>query len=139
VTALGLSTLLFGGAYAALGGGLIIGGVNWFMHPPSKEPMVRVITLGGIVPALIIVLGGAFLLPAFLGLLAGWGVLLRKQWGRILAFIVAVVAILLGLLWVSGSDPDANAIAIGAAQLLYSILAFVILIVKGAEFSRSRV
>jgi hypothetical protein len=51
---------------------------------------------------------------------------------------VAVVAIPLGLLWVSGTDPDASAIAIGAAQILYGILVFFILILNGAEFSRLR-
>jgi len=127
-----------GCAYAALGGGLIIAGADWLVHP-SKEPLVQVMALGGIAPAFMIVFGVAFLPPGILGLLAGLGILLRKQWGRILTFILAVAAILLGLVWVGGSDQEATDIAIGAAQILYGILAFVILIKKGAEFSRPRV
>jgi hypothetical protein len=136
VTVIGLITLLLGGSYAALGGLLIFAGADWLEHS-SKEPMVQVIALGGIVPALLIVLGGAFLLPAILGLLGGSGVLLRQQWGRILTFILAVAAILLGLVWVV--DQQAANIAVGAAQILYGILAFVILIINRAEFSRPRV
>jgi hypothetical protein len=133
VTILGLITLLLGGAYAALGGQLILGGAGWLVKP-GGDPWVQVIALGGIVPALIILLGIAFLVQGLLGLLAGSGILLRKAWGRILTFILAVLAILLGLVWVSGGD--ATDIALGAAQVLYGILAFVILIRKGAEFSR---
>jgi hypothetical protein len=138
VTVLGLGTLLLGGCYAAFGGSAIFAGADWFAHP-SKEPMVQVIALGGIVPGLLIMFGVAFLVQGILGLLAGLGILLRKQWGRILTFIVAIVAILWGLVWVGGSDQGATDIAVGAAQILYGLLAFVILIKKGAEFSRPRV
>ena len=44
----------------------------------------------------------AFLPLGILGLLAGSGILLRQQWGRILTLILAVLAILLGLVWVAG-------------------------------------
>jgi hypothetical protein len=137
VTVLGLSTLLLGVAYAALGGWLIFAGADMLMHP-SKDPWVQIITIGGFVPALVIALGVAFLPPGILGLLGGLGLILRQQWGRILTFIVAVVPILLGLIWVVGSNWDATDIAVGAVQLLYGILAFVILIMNGAEFSRPR-
>ena len=133
VTVLGLITLLLGGVYAALGGQLILGGAGWFAQP-SGDPWVQVIALGGIVPATIILLGIAFLVQGLLGLLGGSGVLLRRPWGRILTFILAVLAILLGLAWVSGGE--AADIALGAAQVLFGILAFVILIRKGAEFFR---
>jgi len=96
VTLLGLITLLLGGAYAALGGQLILGGAGWLVQP-GGDPWVQVIALRGIVPAMIILLGIAFLVQGLLGLLAGSGVLLRKQWGRILTFILAILAILLGL------------------------------------------
>src|SRR6185437_851772 len=103
VTLLGLITLLLGGAYAALGGCLILAGAGWF-GPPGGDPWVQIIALGGIVPAMIILLGIAFLAQGLLGLLAGLWVLLRKQSGRILTFILGVLAILLGLAWVSGGD-----------------------------------
>ena len=95
--------------------------------------------LGGIVPVLLIALGVVFLLLGILGLLAGLGVLLRQQWGRILTFIVAVAVILTGLLVVSGSDQEPTDIAVGAGQILYGIAAFVILITNGAEFCQPRV
>jgi hypothetical protein len=138
VTILGLSTLLLGGAYAAVGGWVIFAGADMLVHP-SKDPWIQLATFYGIVPALLIVLGLAVLPLAILGLLAGLGVLLRKQWGRVLTFTVAVVAILLGLLWVVGSDWDTTDIAVGAVQILYGSLAFVVLLKKRAEFSRPRV
>ena len=137
VTVIGLSTLLMGVAYTVFGGGAIIAGADWLVHP-RKDPQIQVIALGGIIPGLFILFGAAFLLPGILGLLAGLGVLLRKPWSRILTFILAVVAILLGLVWVGGSDQEVNEIAIGAVQILYGILAFVVLLLHGVEFSRPR-
>jgi hypothetical protein len=101
--------------------------------------MTQVVALGGIVPAFIIVFGAAFLLLGILVLLAGVGLLWRKQWGRVLTFILAVVAILLGLAWALGGDQGARDVPLGATQILYGILALVILIQKGAEFSRPQV
>jgi hypothetical protein len=134
VTIIGLITLLLGGAYAAFGGFLIFAGASW-LGEPRKDPWEQMATLFGILPAFAVLIGVAFLPPGILGLLAGLGVLLRQQWGRILTFLLAVLAILLGLGWVAGSDWDATDIALGAAQVLYGILAFVTLIVRSAEFS----
>jgi hypothetical protein len=130
-----------GAAYAALAGGLIIAGADLLIRP-TQEPVVRVFALGGIVPALIVALGIAFLLPGILALLAGLGVLLRKQWGRILTLIVAVLAILLGLLWGTGVQDavqDLIDLAVAVVQILYGVMAFVILSTKGTEFSRCQV
>jgi hypothetical protein len=135
VTVLGLLTLLLGCAYAAFGGSAIFAGTDWFVHG-NKEPMADVIALGGIVPGFIIMFGIAFLPPGLLALCAGVGTLLRKQWGRILTYVVAVMAILLGLVWVIGSDQDLTDIAVGAAQILYGVLAFCILTLNCAEFYR---
>jgi hypothetical protein len=94
---------------------------------------------------LMTVIGVASLLQGVVGMLAGLGVLWRKQWGRIVTFILAVLAILWGLLFMGGSfeggafEQGATYIALGAAQLLYGILAFVILIQKRGEFSRPRI
>jgi hypothetical protein len=85
------------------------------------------------------VIGVAFLLQGVLGMLAGLGVLWHKPWGRIMTFVVAVLAILWGLASLGFYDQGAIYIAFGAAQLLYGILAFVILIKSGAAFSRPRV
>jgi fumarate reductase subunit D len=137
VTVLGLITLLLGGAYAALGGQLILAGASW-AGQSGGDPWGPVATLFGILPALLIAVGVAFLPLGLLGLLAGAGVLLRKPWGRILTFILAVLAIQLGLVWVGGGDQDATDIVLGAAQVFYGILAFVILIGNGAAFFRAR-
>jgi hypothetical protein len=137
VTVLGLMTLLLGGAYTALGSWFVFAGVDWLEHP-SKDPWVQTFALGGLVPAFIVLIGLGFLMPGFLGLLAGSGVLMRKQWGRILTFMFAVPVILLGLLWVSGVQDavqDSTVVVVGATQILYGILAFVTLIMNRAEFS----
>ncbi len=138
VTVLGLCTLLLGCVYAAFACWAIFAGADSLLHP-SKDAMVQIIALGGIVPALMIVLGVAFLILGILGLLAGFGVLWHKPWGRILTFILAAATVQLGLLWLSGVQDviqDSTDIVVGAAQILYGILATVILVMNGAEFAR---
>jgi hypothetical protein len=139
VTVLGLFTLLCGAGYAILGGYLILAVVGWFVRPdadPSKQMLAPLFLLA----APLLVGGGLlFLLLGILVLLAALGVLGRKPWGRILTFIVAVLAILLGLLWLSGVGDvlqDATDLILGVAQVLYGILALVILSTKRAAFSR---
>lgn len=101
VTVLGVMTLLLGGAYMTFGSWFVFAGVDWLEHP-SKDPWVQAFALGGLVPAFIALIGVGFLMPGILGLLAASGVLMRKHWGRILTFVFAVPAILLGLLWIRG-------------------------------------
>jgi hypothetical protein len=137
LTVLDLITLLLEVAYAALAGQLILAGASWARRFEG-DPRGPVATLFGFGPALLIAVGVAFLPLSLPGLLAGSGALLRKQWGRILTFSLAVLTILLGLLWLGGGDQDVTDIAIGGAPLSYGILAFVILIRKGAEFTRPR-
>ena len=135
VTVIGLITLLMGGYGVVFGGWVIFAGADWLEHP-SKDPWIRAFALGGFVPALMVILGIVFLMLGMGGVLAGLGVILRKQWGRILTFIIAVVASLSGLTCVSDFDQATTDIAIGAAQFLYGILTFVILIKYRADFSR---
>jgi hypothetical protein len=49
----------------------------------------------------------------------------------VLTCVVAVVAILLGLLWTGASEFEPFDLAIGGAQLIYGILALVVLAVRG--------
>jgi hypothetical protein len=138
VTILGVSTLLLGGSYAAFGAFLILAGAGWFVRP-GDGPWLPALFIGR---SIAIVIGIAFLPLGTLGLLAGLGALLRKRWGRILSFATAVLATLLGLLWVSGVEDvrqDTPDVVLGAVQLLYGILAIVILIKNGTDFSRLRV
>jgi hypothetical protein len=140
VTALGLITLLWGGGYAALGGRLILAGVGWFVQP-DPDLWKHIGAWFGLGAALLVVVGILLLLLGILVLLAALGVLWRKQWGLILTFLGALLAILLGLLWLSGVEDvlqDATDLALGITQVLYGILAFGILSMKRTEFTRPR-
>jgi hypothetical protein len=153
VTVIGLLTLLCGGGYVALGADFILGGAGWFLHPDPElvrvqpEPDMGIIlgawlTLGA---AVLVVVGILLVLLGLLVLLAALGVLWRKQWGRILTYVVAVLAILLGLLCLSGVYGAQDVVqvttvlALGVPQVLYGILALVILSIRRADFSGSRV
>ena len=140
---LGLITLLLGGTHAALGVCLIFAGDA--MTRPLREgnPMYGIAVVAWIAGALMIVIGVVFVPQGILEMLAGSGVLWRKQWGRILTFLVAVLAILWGVACLGAYAQDANGdtffIAFGAVQILYGILAFVVLIQKRGEFSQPQV
>jgi hypothetical protein len=138
VTVIGLLTLVCGGGYATLGGSFILAGTGWF-EQADPDPWKQIGALFGILPVLLVVIGVPFLVFGILLVLAALGVLWRKQWGRIVTIIAAVPVILLGLLWLSGVQDvrwDITELALGVAQVLYGILALVILIRKTAEFSR---
>jgi hypothetical protein len=140
VTVIGLITMLWGGSYAALGGSLMFG-ANTMMtkHPGDHVGGLADVDhwVASMFAGLASVFGAALLLQGVVGILAGLGVLWRKQWGRIVTFILAVLAILWGLLFMSGAfEQGAIFLALGAVQLFYGILAFVILIQKRTEFSR---
>jgi hypothetical protein len=101
VTAIGLLTLLWGGAYAALGGSLIFAG-SAMANDPAGRGLLEF--LGG----MLALFGGAFLLQGVPMMLAGLGVLLRQQWGRILTFLMAVLAIVWGLASLGAYDKGAR-------------------------------
>jgi|SRR5579864_162052 len=132
VTVIGLLTLLLGGTYAVTGGGLIFAG-SAMANDPNGRGLLEV--LGGMLAAV----GGAFQLQGVPMLLGGFGVLLRRQWGRILTLIMAVLAILWGVASMAAYDKGVSYVVFGAAQILYSILAIVVLVKNGPEFSRRRV
>ena len=142
VTVIGLMTVLWGCAQAVLGGCLAFGGAELEGNLGTNDPV------GGLAPVLLltaglmVMIGVVFLFLGVPMMLAGLGVLLRKQWGRILAFVMAVLGILWGLLCLGAYDADAagnvTVIASGAAEILYGVLAFVILIKHGREFSPPR-
>jgi hypothetical protein len=46
------------------------------------------------VPGLIRAVGGFYMVVSLVGLLAGWGLLERRPWARLLAMILAVIALL---------------------------------------------
>src|SRR5258707_393154 len=79
VTAIGLVTLLCGGGYAALGGRLILAGAGWFVQP-DPNPWKQIGAWFGFGAVLFIAVGMFFVLLAIPVLVAGLGVLWRKQW-----------------------------------------------------------
>ncbi len=135
VTIVGLLTLLFGLAYAGLGGSLVFAGADLAKRMEGGNAAGGFGWLLKLMAEVGVVIGIAFLVSGVLGILAGLGTLSRQQWGRILTFITAALAMLLGLLSLSAYDEGAVEAVLGAVQLLYGILAFVILIKNGAEFS----
>jgi hypothetical protein len=134
ITIFGSITLFLGLAYLAFAGCLIFAGTFGLAAPP-EDPWQQMATLFGILPVFVVLIGMALLPVGILGLLAGLGTLLRRGWGRTLTIILAALAGLLGLVWLIGSDGNAVDIALGSAQVLYSILAIAILITRWAEFS----
>ena len=145
VTVIGLITMGWGASYAILGGSLIFG-ANAMMtkHPGDQKGGLADVDhwVASMFASLGTVIGALLLLQGVMGILAGLGVRWRKQWGRILTFLLAVLAILWSLLIIGGAfagafEQGVTFLAVGAAQLLYGILAFVILSKKGTEFSRT--
>ncbi|MDB5309897.1 MAG: hypothetical protein JWO38_4099 [Gemmataceae bacterium] len=136
MTAAGLLTLLWGGAYAVLGGALVFAGVGGVRQPEGDA--------GGfgwllqIVAGVTAAVGVAFLLAGAAGVLAGSGVLSRRRWGRVLTLVVSALATLSGVGWVAGGDWDATDLALGAGQFLYGTFALVVMVRGGAEFSPPR-
>ncbi len=137
VMVIGLLTILWGGTHLALSVCSSLPGDYWV------EPV------GGFAPVHWIagvpyssVVGVAFGLQGGLGMLAGSGILLRLQWGRILTFIVAIAAILWALDSADAYKHEGDnyqwkraLIPFAAVQVLYGVLAFVILIKNGAAFT----
>ena len=63
---------------------VLLGGIGFFA--PSSDPEAPAILL-----LVGLFVGGLMALLALPGLLAGWGLLKRKNWGRVLALIVGIL------------------------------------------------
>src|SRR5437773_11016284 len=102
--ALGVLDLLGGCGYAALAA--VVATQASSPGHQGRGPWRPVASLFGLSPALVI--GFAVILAsiALLGLLAGAGVLRGRAWGRVLTRVMAVLAMLFGLLWAWGSDSE---------------------------------
>ena len=138
VTVVGAIALLCGVGYLVLAGQLILGVAGWFAQPapdPSKQVIAPIAALAA---PLLVLLGVLFLAVGILDLVAAFGVFLRKQWGRVLTLVMAAPAVVFGLLWLSGVQDvtqDATDLAIGVGQILYALVAILILTVKRGEFA----
>ncbi len=138
VSAIGLLTLLWGAVHAIAGGYVAVMGAT-AAQGLQDDPAGG---LGFLLQALfgfVAVVGVAWLLQGALALLAGWGVLSRQGWARILTLILAGLAILWGLLSLSFYAEGISYIAVGAAEILYGLLAILILGKEAGEFAAPRV
>ncbi len=143
VTVLGFLTMLWGIVHTTLGVYLLFVG-KALTSSLQKGDLQGVIAVVGFLAAIYVIgIGVASVAAGILGMLAGLGVLWRKQWGRILTVIVAVLALIWSLAFLDAYIQDADGkvfmIAFGAAELLYGIVAVVLAIKNGSAFSRSRI
>jgi hypothetical protein len=126
----GLVTLLMGVGYAVLGGGLLLAGTDLSARLEG-DPAGGMGPLLQIIGGFMAVIGAAFLVQGVAGLFAGGGVLSSRPWGRGLALVFAVLAVLWGLAFLGLSRGDATLIALGAVQLLYGVFALASLLKGG--------
>src|SRR5262249_18447151 len=136
VTIVGIATLLLAAAYTFLGIVFVYAGVHAASTLPEDDAAPNWAPDLRIVSGIVAVIGALLVVPGVLGVAGGLGVLFRKQWGRVLTFLVAAVAILWGVVFVTLSDPGATLLGLGVAQIVYGVAAMAVLIRKGAEFSR---
>jgi hypothetical protein len=137
VTVIGLLTLLLAGAHAALGG--------WFLYlalGPAGRDAASLPFVGSFLLILAVLGGITNLGMAVVTGTAGVGVLLRREWGRILALVLAgmtaIQAPALVVVPLKDSGPGKFPAAMlfpAAIPFLCAALAFLILIKKRAEFS----
>jgi hypothetical protein len=140
VTLIGLSTLLWGVVYVGIGVYLTIAGGNAakrFVGGGGEDMAGGLGPFLAIIFELIAFVGICLILAGAAAMVAGLGVLLRKQWGRILTFVVSGLVLLLGLCIVTAYQEGAGVIALGAAHVLYAVLVIVVLGMNGSEFARN--
>ena len=131
VTVIGLLTVLVGGWWMVTGIVVLAGWANMSAAEAGGwGPLLQVLGI------FLAFLGVALFLSGVPAVLAGMGVLGRKAWARVLAFVVAALAILWGLMYLGNSDLTPGSIALGAGQVLYGVATMVVLAGAGAEFSR---
>jgi hypothetical protein len=107
VTVVGCLTILWGAEYLVAGCSLI--------YAATKVAWAWVGQL------LVIIIGTASLLMGLFAILAGIGTLYRTIWGRVLAMVTAVIAVLMGILFIWGGKQDVAGIALGSVQIVYGI------------------
>ena len=131
-TVLGILHVIAGLCYLVLAVYALAAGASW-LGTHQGDPWWPLASLFGLLPALVLAFGVLAAAMAIGALLSAVAVLRRRTWGSVLTCVVAVVAILLGLLWAGGSELEPIDLAIGGAQLTYGILAFVLLAVRGTN------
>jgi hypothetical protein len=137
LTVLGWLTLLLGLAYGVLGVIFTFTGTT-AQRQLQGDPAGGLGFLLEVVAGFVSIIGVAFLLQGLLGVLAGLGCLLGKPWGRIPTYLLAVLAILWGVVCYIAYGFDAIGLTVGTVQVLYGILAFVLLNQRGTAASGYR-
>jgi hypothetical protein len=132
---IGLMTLLWGGAYTAVGARfLLVWADLWPIQ--NNDWSDRIIIERSV--AHLALLGVIFLVFGIIALAAVLGLFSRKPWGRVLTLLVAVLAISLGLCFHAvvpgtGYFRDATDDSLAVAQVLFGILALSILSLNRVE------
>jgi ankyrin repeat protein len=88
--------------------------------------------ISGVILALAGVLGGCAIAQGLPWVLTGVGLLLRRNWARVLALVLAVLLGLEGLAMLLGSSARPGQV-VGAVFLAHAVLSFVALLGKGAS------
>lgn len=132
----GTLILVIGAAHALLGGQLTYSGAA-ALRDLQSDPAGGFGPLLQIVAGFVAAVGFALLAQGALGMAAGLGVLRRRQWGRVMGIVLAVLAVLWGLLFVSALEGGIG-MTLGAVHVLVGAFVLVVLIREGREFSRLR-
>jgi hypothetical protein len=133
VTAVAVVNFVLGGLNALCGGLLLLGGGvaagAGATGAVGGEPEAA--AAATIVGGVLIVLGILVLLLSLPTIIAGVGIVKRRQWGRILTLILGGISGVLGLLSLIALQPG------GLLQLAYAIFVFVVLLNEkyAAEFA----
>jgi hypothetical protein len=144
ITALGVANIILGGLALAWGVYLLVASVA------ISEALIRAGDDAGgvmretnrgmaaVIGTLVLVASVCSLAEGLPLLLAGFGVLTRRTWGRVLALVLAVLLGLEGLACLSGTGRHAGLLGAGLALLAYAALTFVVLLRGQAavEFGR---
>jgi len=103
----------------------------------SGDPWWPVITMFGVLPVVVILIGVGFIIFGGVGVLAGVGVLRRKRWARGLTIVLAGLVLLsCGAVLADTSGLTAVDVITTVAQAGYGVFALVALARHGAEFRR---
>jgi hypothetical protein len=147
VTAAAVLNFVFGALHVLCGGllGMVVAVLNsgdeQFIEdfkegfggepPPNMtwEEMFEIVTIA--IGVFVVIA----LITAVLAIIAGVGVIKRRNWGRVLALIIAVVSLLIGILAIVGSVQQGDASGwLGVIFYVgYGIIMFVLLLSSGAS------
>jgi hypothetical protein len=127
-------TLVLGSAYAFEGGYLLLVAADFLPGEPG-DLSERIIFALDPALAFLTFFGVLFLVFGIMALLGALGLFWQKQWGRLLIYTVAVLAMALGLCWLKVGPwiRDVDSVPLGLAQVLYGAAVLAILSINSVE------